>query len=127
MPHADIWSSARKRHFPPSVQKNQKKTQNTPITVDCNCQSFRTVTMLTVAPCEVLPLCLSSPTSACVARRLSDVGLIHYMGCIPQAHAQTRKHTDGERQREGEKDTKALSLLSADSDPIYSVNMFFTS
>lgn len=49
------------------------------------------------------------------------------MGRIPQAHAQTRKRTDGERQREGEEDTKALSLLFADSDPIYSVNMFFTS
>lgn len=99
VPHADIWSSIIKRHFPPSVR-------NIPITIYCNCQSFCTVTPLAVALCEVLLLCLSSPPSACVARHLSDVGLINYIGCIPQArtHILTHRWRETERRRGRQQD-----------------------
>ena len=138
LPHAHIWISTIKRHFPPPVR-------NTPITINCNCQSVCTVTLLTVARCEVLPLCRSSPPSACVVPHLSDVGLIHYIGCFPQVarhthtHAHTHTHSERERKRKREKGrererkrlservSKTFSLFSAGSDPIYSVNMFFTS
>lgn len=79
LPRADIWSSAIKRHFPPVCEKTA------PITIDCNCQSFP---HCNTADCrrEVPLLCLSSPPSACVARHPSDVGLIHYIRCVPHTH-----------------------------------------
>ena len=103
LPHAHIWISTIKRHFPPPVR-------NTPITINCNCQSVCTVTLLTVARCEVLPLCRSSPPSACVVPHLSDVGLIHYIGCFPQVarhtHTHTHIHTHSQRERERERERK---------------------
>lgn len=124
--HAHIWISTIKHHFPLVCWKTL------PITVDCNCQSICTVTLLTVTLCEVLLLCLSSPPSACVVHQLSDVSLIHYIGCIPQvAHAYTHTHTPThtyiythkftgrkteperkERKRLREKDSKTFSLFS---------------
>lgn len=79
LPRADIWSSAIKRHFPPVCEKT------TPITIDCNCQSSP---HCNTADCrrKVPLLCLSSPPSACVARHPSDVGLIHYIRCVPHTH-----------------------------------------
>lgn len=96
LPHADIWSSAIKRHFPPVSEKT------TPITIDCNCQSSP---HCNTADCrrEVLLLCLSSPPSACVARHPSDVGLIRYIRCVSHTHIFSDTHMQMERHRKQRK------------------------
>lgn len=99
--HAHIWFSIARLHVPLA-------------TLDCNCQSISTVTLLTAALCEVLLSCLSTLPSACVLQHLSDVGLINYMGRIPQeAHTHTHTHThpcmytqERGRQSKGEKETE---------------------
>lgn len=97
---------------------------------DCNCQSSRTVNCwvsLRVKLCSRLSSSSSSPPSACVARHLSDVVLIRYISCISQA-ARTLTRRDGMKGGEAprEKESATFSLFSADSDPVYSVNVFFT-
>lgn len=58
--------------------------------------------LLSVAVSEVLLPSLSSLPSACVAQHLSDVVLIHYIGCISQA---AQSGTPSLRARQNERET----------------------
>lgn len=85
------------RHRLPTVcvkENENKKQRSTTIATDCICQSFPAVT---AAKCHG---CVSPPApSACVARRLSDVGLIRCIGCVPHARERAHTHTDRDTER----------------------------